>query len=96
MHGPSSDTSARIDPDDLTWRRVLASYAMMAVLPFALWAVSDPVGAGFALTAGAGAVVTAQHARRLARCVDECRGLAFDLPGSVDVAVTWEADSDAC
>lgn len=96
MYEPPSDPSTRTDADRLTWRRVLASYAMLAAFPLLLWAVSDPLAAGLAVAGSAGAVVTTRHARRLARCVEECRGLAVDLPGTVDVTVTWEAGCDAC
>jgi hypothetical protein len=96
MYEPPSDPSVRTDSDRLTWQRVLASYAMMAAFPLLLWAVSEPVTAGLLIAGSAGAVVVTTHARRLARCVEECRGLVLDLPGTVDVTVTWEADCDAC
>lgn len=96
MYEPPFDPSPRTDFDRLTWRRVLASYAMMAAIPVLLWAASAPLAAGVAAAGGAGAAIATKHARRLARCVEECRGLALDLPGTVDVAVTWQADCDGC
>lgn len=96
MYEPPSDPNARTDSDRLTWRRVAASYAMMAAIPLLLWAVSAPLTAGALAAGGAGAVAATKRARRLARCVEECRGLAVDLPGTVDVTVTWEAGCGTC
>jgi|GEM_PF-1019363 Flp pilus assembly protein TadB len=96
MYEPPSDPSARTGSERLTWRRVAVSYAMMAAVPVLLWAASDPLAAGVAVAGGAGAVVATRHARQLARCVEECRGLAVDLPGTVDVTVTWGQRCDAC
>ena len=96
MYEPPSDPSARIDPNRLTWRRVLVSYAMMAAIPFLLWAVSDPLAAGLTVAGSAGAVVATKHARRLAHCIEECQELALDLPGTVGVTVTWGASCETC
>lgn len=96
MYEPPSDPTARTDADRLTWRRVLVSYAMMAAIPLVLWAVSEPVTAGLVAAGSAGVAVATTHARRLARCVEQCEGLAADLPGTVDVAVTWGAGCETC
>jgi hypothetical protein len=96
MYEPPSDSNARTDSDRLTWRRVVVSYAMMAAIPVLLWAVGEPVTAGLLAAGGAGAVVATTRARRLSRCVEHCEGLAADLPGTVDVTVTWDASCDAC
>ena len=96
MYEPPSDSNARTDADRLTWRRVLVSYAMAAAIPVLLWGASEPVTAGLVAAGTAGGAVATTRARRLARCVEECEGLVADLPGTVDVTVTWGASCDTC
>lgn len=96
MYEPPFDPSPRTDSDQLTWRRVLANFALAAVMSFGIWAVSYPVYAAVLVAGTTLAVVATRRARRLARCVEECRGLAMDLPGTVDITVTWGSRCDAC
>jgi hypothetical protein len=93
MPKPTSDSYDRSTYYRITWRGVLVSYAMAAAIPVLLWAGSDPAAAALALAGAAGAFVAARYARRVARCVDQCRGVAFDLPGRVRVTVAW---TEAC
>lgn len=95
MH-ESSDPRERTAYGRLTWTGVLASYALAAAIPVLFWAASDPVAAGVVIAASAFVAVTARRARRLARCVRACEGLAFDLPGTVSVTVDWTPTTDVC
>jgi len=76
----------------ISWRDVLAAYVLAAAIPLALWAASAPLAAGSGLAVSGVGVLGARRARRLARCVRDCRGLELDLPGTVSVTVTWRQD----
>ena len=54
-----------------------------------IWAASGPVAAGVVAATAAFVAVTARRARKLARCVQRCKGLVLDLPGNVSVTVAW-------
>jgi len=88
MHD-SPDPHERTRYDRLTWQKVLASYAMAAAIPVLLWDASGPVAAGVVAATAAFVAVTARRARKLARCVQRCKGLVLDLPGNVSVTVAW-------
>lgn len=81
------DRPARFDP---TWDDVLVSYGMMAAIPLLLWVVSRPVVGALSLAVGAGVVVGARRAYRLARSVRACRTVTADLGRRVHVTVTRE------
>ncbi|QLG61668.1 hypothetical protein HUG12_07980 [Halorarum salinum] len=80
--------------DQPTWRSVLVSYAAMAAIPLSLWAVSRPLAAVAVLAAAAALFVGVRRAPGLARCYRECRGIAFDLGGTVRVTIAWEPTRD--
>jgi len=93
MHD-SPDPHKRTTYGRLTWTDILLSYAMAAALPVLLWSASDPVTAGVLTLSAAFVVVTARRTRELARCLRECRSVAFDLPGTVSVTVAWGPTCD--
>lgn len=93
MHKPTRDPTDSGTYRTVSWKNVLSSYALVAAIPVLLWAISDPLAAVLAATAVATAVVATGYARRLARCVDQCRGFAFDLPRAGRVTVCW---TEAC
>lgn len=87
MHGPPLDPRYRPPTEQLTWKKVLASYATMAAIPVALWVVSRPLAGTAALAAVVGLVVVGRRAYRLARCFHDCRGFTIDLGGKARVTV---------
>jgi hypothetical protein len=89
MPVPPTDPRRRTADDHLTWADVAASYAAMLGFVVLFWAVSEPFAAAVAAVAVAVTIAAAQRVRWLARCVDECRALAVDLPGDVSVTVAW-------
>lgn len=86
----------RLAPAEPSWRAILASYATIVAIPVLLWVTSRPLAGGVALAVAAGLLVGAGRARRLARCVRRCRGIAFDLVGDVRITVTWAPAHDSC
>lgn len=89
MPVPPTDPRRRTADDNLTWADVAASYAAMFGFVVLLWAVSAPFAAALGAVAVAVTIAVARRVHWLARCVDECRALAFDLPGDVSVTVAW-------
>lgn len=94
MQQSPTDPPDRLTYRRVTWNDVAVTFALLAAIPLLFWAASDPLAAGVALAAVATATVAARRARRLARCVRACCGLAVDLPGTVRVTVAWEPDCD--
>lgn len=88
MNRPPSPHRPRPPLEPLTWQTVLVSYALLAVIPFALWAAHRPVAASSVLVAAGGLVVGLRQAHRLVRCVHECQCIAFDLAGTVRIVIT--------
>ncbi|WP_336034280.1 hypothetical protein [Halobacterium yunchengense] len=89
MSLPPTADSTRTALERLSWTDVAASYALAPVLAVLVWAASAPLAAAASALVLATAVVLGRRARRLARCVEQCRALAYDLPGGVQVAVSW-------
>jgi hypothetical protein len=89
MPVPPTDSRRRTATDHLTWADVAASYAAMFGFVVLFWAVSAPFAAALGAVAVAVTIAAARRVRWLARCVDECRALAVDLPGDVSVTVAW-------
>lgn len=89
MPVPPIDPRFRPPADRLTWTDIAASYAAMFGVVALVWATSAPVTAAALAVAAAATVAVARRVRRLARCVEQCRGLALDFPGSVRVTVAW-------
>lgn len=87
MSIPPSDPRASPVPDEPTWRAVLASFAAMAAIPFALWAVSQPIAGTVALAGIAGLFVGTRRAYGLVRCLSDCGGFAVDLGDAIRVTV---------
>lgn len=86
----------RLTPVEPTWRSILASCATIAAVPVLLWLANRPLAGAVALAVVAGLAVGAGRARRLAHCLGECRGIAFDLVGNVRITVTWSPADDSC
>jgi Flp pilus assembly protein TadB len=70
-------------------KAVLVSWAMMAAVFLLVWAASRPWLGALALAAGVGLVVLGRRARRLARCLRECRRLVVPLGRHGYVTVGW-------
>ncbi|MFC4408139.1 hypothetical protein [Haloarchaeobius iranensis] len=96
MPRPPLDPRTRQFADDLTWRRIVTSYLLVAAVPFALWAVHSPLAAATTLVAGGTLGTGARHAYRLARCVQRCKRLTFDLFGTARITVRRPPADDAC
>lgn len=88
MYGPPSDPRDRSPFDRLSWRSVLAAYAIGAAVPPMLWVVSHPAAGVVVLTVVVVLIVGARRAVRVARCFYDCRGFTFDLGGRVRITVT--------
>ncbi|WP_232701229.1 hypothetical protein [Halobacterium wangiae] len=95
MH-QSPDPEERTTYGRVTWYGIAVSYAMAAAIPLLLWAASAPLTAAVVFAAASVVAVGTRRAHRLARCVRNCKGLAFDLPGTVRVTVAWTPTCDAC
>lgn len=87
MHEPPSTPRRRRAFDHPSWRGLLASYALAAAFPLALWAVSRPLAGTVVLAATAGLYVGARRAAELVRCLHDCGAFTFDLVGNVRVTV---------
>lgn len=96
MYRPPLAPRTRPAPAEPTWRAILATYATVAAVPVLLWLAARPLAGGVALAVAAGLLVGAGRARRLTRCVRQCRGIAFDLVGAVRITVTWDTADDPC
>lgn len=71
-----------------TWRRLVASYALVLAFFLLLWAISQPlVGLG-ALAALAGLVVGVKRAARLRRCFHTCDALTLGPFGRVRIRIS--------
>jgi Flp pilus assembly protein TadB len=71
-----------------TWRRIVASYALVLAFFLLLWAISQPlIGLG-ALAALASLVVVARRAARLRRCFYNCDALTLRPFGSVRITIS--------
>lgn len=89
------DPRDRTGIERLSWRSVLAGYAVMAVLLLSLWAISHPVAGAAVIVAVVGLHAAARRAVRLARCLRVCREFTVDLGGRVRVTVTRTGAGDA-
>lgn len=89
MPVPPFDPRSRPPIDRLTWTDIAASYAAVFGVVALLWATSAPMTAAALAVAVTVTVAAARRVRRLARCVEQCRGLALDFPGSIRVTVAW-------
>ncbi|WP_256295961.1 hypothetical protein [Haloarchaeobius salinus] len=96
MSRPPFDPRLRQFADQPTWRRIAASYLLLAAIPFALWAVSNPLVATTALVGVATLVTGGRHAYRFARCLRHCKRITVDLFGSAQVTVTRPSADDVC
>lgn len=94
MHRPPFDPRRRPAHNHPTWRGVLASVVLLAVLPVAFWTVAHPFAGAALLAVGVGAFVAVRRATLLARCLAECGEFAVDLGGSLRITVTHPATDD--
>lgn len=88
MHESPSTPRRRPAFDRPSWGGLLASYALAAAFPLALWAVSRPLAGTVALAATAGLYVGARRASELVRCVYDCQALTLAPVGNVRITVT--------
>jgi hypothetical protein len=89
MYDPNADPTDRRTNRSLSWTNVLLTYALAAAIPVLLWAVSSPGAAVLTVTVVAAASFAVRYTRRLARCVDKCRGVSFTVPRTARVSVCW-------
>lgn len=87
------DSSAARTP---SWRGVFARYAILAAVPVALWAVSQPVTAALTLGAVAALGIVTRRGYGLARCFYDCEAMTFDLGGTARITVTQTPTDDRC
>ena len=87
MHRPPPDPRQLRAPVRPTWRNILVSYAMIAVLFLALVSVSYPLLGSVSIVSLVGSAVAVRRAARLARCVRDCGGFSYDLAGGVRISV---------
>lgn len=78
---------ARFPRYDPTWDDVLASWGMVAAIPFLLWALSAPLAAALTVITVAGLVVVGRRAVRLVACLRHCRSLTVHLRRDVHLVV---------
>jgi hypothetical protein len=96
MSRPPLDPPTRQFADRPTWRRIVASYLLIAAVPVALLAASKPFVAA-AMLVGVTVLVTAgRHTYRLVQCVQNCKRLTFDLFGSARITITQPPADDVC
>ncbi|MDS0219769.1 flagellar motor protein MotB [Haloarcula sp. S1AR25-5A] len=77
-----------------TWRRIVASYALVLAFFVLLWAISQPlVGLG-TLAALAALFVGARRAVRLRRCFYNCDALTLRPFGSVHITISQVENSN--
>jgi hypothetical protein len=87
MIRPPLDPRDRPLVDRPTWQSVVASYALVAAIPFLLWLVSSPVAGTVTLAAIAGLFVGGRRAHRLVRCFYDCQQFTVDLLGRARITV---------
>jgi len=93
---------SRTCPDsfDPAWRELLASYALVAAVPVALWVVSRPLlGAVTIVSLVAsfgGLVVGARRLAELRRRLPDCGGLTVDVGETIQVTVTRGPAGEPC
>lgn len=77
-----------------TWRRIVASYALLLAFFVLLWAISQPlVGLGV-LAALGGLFAGAKRAARLRRCFYTCDALTLRPFGSVRITISQVESSN--
>lgn len=84
---------SRDDPtiERLTWRDLLASYAMIPGFVVMLWAISYPLTGVLALATLAGLSLGGRRLLDLRRCLDDCGRVVFDLGGQVRISIARPA-----
>ena len=96
MYEPPPTTTDRSPETQLTWRSILAAYAVAAAVPLALWIAANPLAGVVALAAIASLAVGVLRAVRAGHCLATCRKLTFDLVGGVRVTIARPHTNDAC
>lgn len=87
------DSSAATAP---SWRAIFARYAILAAVPIALWAISQPMVAVLTLGAIAGLSFATRRSYRLARCFYDCEAMTFDLGGTARITIKQTPTDDLC
>lgn len=95
MIRPPHDPRDRSLIDQLTWRSVLVSYALVAAVPLLLWALSNPLPGIVTLGGVAVLVVGGRHAYELHRCFYHCQKLTFQFGETAQITVTQLPTDDA-
>lgn len=95
MFRPPLDPRDRSLIDRPTWRGVVVSYGLVAAVPLLLWVVSYPRVGTVTLAGIASLFVGGRRIHRLLRCLDDCRGITFDLLGRARITVVQIPTNEA-
>lgn len=77
-----------------TWRRIVASYALVLAFFLLLWTISQPLVGSVALTALAGLSVGARRAAGLLSCFYNCDALTLRPVGNVRITISQIENSN--
>ena len=81
--------------DQPTWRSILVSYVLAAVVPLLLWAISNPLAGTVTVVGVTALVIGGRHAYKLRRCFYHCQKLTFQLGETAQITVTQLPTDDA-
>lgn len=82
-----------VDPRDIsqkqhrTWGNVALIYALIAVIPFLLFAASNPLIGLLTIIGGVSFLVIGGHSYRLIRCFYRCSQMTLDLFGRAQITI---------
>ncbi|WP_440988343.1 hypothetical protein [Haloarchaeobius baliensis] len=96
MSRPPLDPRTRQFADRPTWRRIAASYLLVAAIPLALLAIHQPLAVAAMLVALGTLVTGGRHAYRLVQCVRNCTRITFELFGGTEITVRQPPADDVC
>lgn len=88
MFRPPIDPRDRPLVEPPTWRSIVVSYALVAVVLLLLWVVSYPRAGAVILAGIAGLFIGGRRAYRLIRCCYNCEEFSFDLFGRARITVS--------
>lgn len=95
MVRPPLDPRERPLAESLTWQSIAVSYALMAVIPLLLWAVSRPLAGSVLLVGAASLFIGGRRAYRLRRCFYDCQEFTFDVLGRARITVAQIPTAEA-
>lgn len=100
MRNSSSDPRDSADRRNPSWRSILLSFGLLAVIPLALWVLPAPLTRvtllGVAVGSIAGLVVGVRRAHALIRCFQDCRAMVFDVGDTVQITVSRSRACETC